>query len=719
MQARRSIVLTLLVAAAVAAFGYAFWQDVRELGLLSDDWLLPALLRDAATTTDVDWPFVLRDFVGPWFGTEGTALYRPLVSVSLGIDLERGGLEDPRILHGTNLALHAGSSFLTAVLAALLAPRWKPLCALVAGLFFATHPLTSEAASWIVARNSGLVVFFMLASSVAFVLASGQRRVFGYCALFFAVLALLTKETAVLLPLFFLLVDVIRMAGGSSSQTSPSFTAFCWRHARWSLVFVAYFLWRIVLFGSVLGDGLSARPTLTSWLHGLGTRLSYLAVPRAQMGLDGAAFAYAGLAVLVLACLLALRYELRRTALLVVAVAASLVASTFVAADVAIDSSSGTGTRVLLVLVPQAALLTSVLVGRVGRPAGWLALAPLPMLLVAAYTAREMQGRLHHAGASMRSFMTQVRAATEAGDLAAMVASPSQAFGVPFINPNAVFPIVTAPMVDHTARLVGLNCVLLRLPDQPELFHDAHALRAVLASGGKLLLWADERLHALTRSAAPPPSVSEVHREDTRLRFDLAQPCSPFDFEEVVVEGCSDADAQLQVVGPQGTLAQTFTASVVDAALHFPIGKSIDVAALAFSGAVQGFELSGCSATVPTLRLLRDAPRIDLGGSDFDRDDIVIEIRDDGRVFIGSRPAAGPATAGLRLVVLTSGVGYITAEHEGPVRFDPHVLQGLQRFARSDRGRRLWLYWERDATPTARYARSRLVEVQYRLEGDV
>ena len=72
-------------------------------------------------------------------------------------------------------------------------------------LIFAVHPALNQAVAWIPGRNDSLLALFVLASALAFVRYVENRNwqwLGAYLALSLA--ALLTKESAVLLPLIFI-----------------------------------------------------------------------------------------------------------------------------------------------------------------------------------------------------------------------------------------------------------------------------------------------------------------------------------------------------------------------------------------------------------------------------------------------------------------------------------------------------------------------------------
>jgi len=138
--------------------------------------------------------------------------------------------------HVFNLAVHLGAAFLvwwltlltmaTPVMKEQKIARHAHLLALWAGLVFVSHPLQTEAVTYIWQRASCLAALFYLASLCCYVKArllqeaasagvlaceaqqpAWARRVYYACALTAAVLAMFTKENAVTLPLMALLYE--------------------------------------------------------------------------------------------------------------------------------------------------------------------------------------------------------------------------------------------------------------------------------------------------------------------------------------------------------------------------------------------------------------------------------------------------------------------------------------------------------------------------------
>ena len=136
-------------------------------------------------------------------------LYVPLTIVSYQVEHSIVGNE-PLLYHIDNLLLHIITSCLVFLLLQLLGIDW--IIALLGGLLFAVHPINSEAVSWMSARKDLLAGVFGLASLVlylkyqknSYVTLSLSKREWSFA---FFLLALLSKASAITLPLVMLLID--------------------------------------------------------------------------------------------------------------------------------------------------------------------------------------------------------------------------------------------------------------------------------------------------------------------------------------------------------------------------------------------------------------------------------------------------------------------------------------------------------------------------------
>jgi protein O-mannosyl-transferase len=133
-------------------------------------------------------------------GFAGTGYYRPLMALTLSIDALASG---PFVFHLTSIAWHALAAVLVLFAAETLGLGKR--AALVAGVLFAVHPVTTLVADAIAFRSEAMIVVALLGLLVAH---EKKRPVLAGLAL---VAGALTKETAlVLAPLFLIALEVSR-----------------------------------------------------------------------------------------------------------------------------------------------------------------------------------------------------------------------------------------------------------------------------------------------------------------------------------------------------------------------------------------------------------------------------------------------------------------------------------------------------------------------------
>lgn len=186
--------LALLVPALVALWLYV---PTREFGFVWDD--VDLIVGNAALHAG-DWGRLwTSDYWSPTGG--GTGMWRPWVMASFGLDQALGG-GSPVIYHLGNVALHVAVSTFVTLLA--LEIGLGTLAAVVAGAWFASAPAASEAVAWISGRTDlwcalGVLVALWCERRAR----SGGRR-WGIVGMAAAAIALLSKETAFVLPVLLL-----------------------------------------------------------------------------------------------------------------------------------------------------------------------------------------------------------------------------------------------------------------------------------------------------------------------------------------------------------------------------------------------------------------------------------------------------------------------------------------------------------------------------------
>jgi len=175
-------------------------------GFALDD--VPAVAQDERLRDPANLPELMR---GPYltYMPAARSPYRPITSASYAVSWWIGG-GHPAAFHAVNVGLHALASMLVlALLTALGAPATA--ATLGAGLF-AIHPVHVEAVAGIVGRADVLSTLFCLSALLVYLDRRLETpiRIAGVSALY--LLALASKEGAVVLPLLILLVEVVRPA---------------------------------------------------------------------------------------------------------------------------------------------------------------------------------------------------------------------------------------------------------------------------------------------------------------------------------------------------------------------------------------------------------------------------------------------------------------------------------------------------------------------------
>jgi hypothetical protein len=196
---------------------------------ISRKQLLPISLIAAAVTiaylNTLKGPFLFDDFgvivdyapvhsISGWLGDISHGI-RPLLKLTYMINWISGF--GAKGFHAFNLFIHACNSILIYYLTSELMERWKlkdtesswnnP--ALLTAMLFALHPVQTEAVSYICGRSSSLMTFFFLGSFIAYLQGekSGSRLLLYILSPIFFLLALATKETALILPFILLLQE--------------------------------------------------------------------------------------------------------------------------------------------------------------------------------------------------------------------------------------------------------------------------------------------------------------------------------------------------------------------------------------------------------------------------------------------------------------------------------------------------------------------------------
>lgn len=166
-----------------------------------------------------DYPFIVynpavRDLSNPTrffvdresFSEKGEyVIYRPLVALSFALNYRLND-GNPAPFHAVNIALHAACGL---VLYWFLCLTFgDSLFSFFASLLFTLHPVQTEAVSWISGRGNPMFLLFLLLAMICYRKWSTTARGSYYIlSLVFAVLSLLAKEMAVVLPVLLVVYD--------------------------------------------------------------------------------------------------------------------------------------------------------------------------------------------------------------------------------------------------------------------------------------------------------------------------------------------------------------------------------------------------------------------------------------------------------------------------------------------------------------------------------
>jgi hypothetical protein len=184
-------------AALVAAVVVAVFARSLANGFTYDEPLVIGQAQNFLRSTDYGVLLSKRYFAASLEGT-----WRPFCTLTYMLDALV--TFSPAVFKAQSIAWHVGAAFLVMALARRLLPPRHARFALVAGLLFALHPVTTETVDNASFREDSLVTFWTLA---VLLLALRDRR---WLALVAYALGLLSKESAVVAPVLLALIRVTR-----------------------------------------------------------------------------------------------------------------------------------------------------------------------------------------------------------------------------------------------------------------------------------------------------------------------------------------------------------------------------------------------------------------------------------------------------------------------------------------------------------------------------
>jgi protein O-mannosyl-transferase len=208
----------LLLSVAIAVFCLTFLVFSPALDYEFLNWDDEARILESPEIRGLD-PYSIQQM----FATFRVSNYTPLERLSCAIDYQIWGF-NPWGFHFTNIVFHCLNASLVFCLAWRLFSistddgqpkryRFTLACA-ISALAFSLHPLRIESVVWISERRDVLCLFWTLLSTLVYLEAnltpiqSIKRGRYHLLAFLFFILALLSKATAVILPIILLLLDI-------------------------------------------------------------------------------------------------------------------------------------------------------------------------------------------------------------------------------------------------------------------------------------------------------------------------------------------------------------------------------------------------------------------------------------------------------------------------------------------------------------------------------
>lgn len=195
-----------------------FWHEVNLFGLVYGPEHVEMLRQNG---------------IAPWWTSPDFVInfWRPIPSLTHYLDFQLWGYEAFRS-HAVNVAIYLVTIVLVHRLFTQLSPE-KPGLALLSTAIFALDECHALTVQWIANRSELIGTAFMIASLLAFLrYKESGRRSLGVVSILAFVVALLSRETAIAIPLFLLAHEIAMPEGGASPLTRATFLRELWRRAR-------------------------------------------------------------------------------------------------------------------------------------------------------------------------------------------------------------------------------------------------------------------------------------------------------------------------------------------------------------------------------------------------------------------------------------------------------------------------------------------------------
>jgi len=211
-------------------------------------------------------------------------MYRPLLMVTFSFNYYFGRL-NPIGYHIINIMFHFLNGILIFFLIKVLSEKsiyknqqnyYWPL--LFAAMLFVVHPINSETVNYISARSSLMVTFFILFAVFLYVkkdnYSSGKRIFYYLGSLFSFIGALLSKESAIMLPFIIILYDI---HFNNFNKFKDFLKLIIKNYIPFFIIVLLYLGLRIKLFGGLINENyIFTRPIFTNILIQIKVIVYYL-----------------------------------------------------------------------------------------------------------------------------------------------------------------------------------------------------------------------------------------------------------------------------------------------------------------------------------------------------------------------------------------------------------------------------------------------------------
>ncbi len=180
----------------------------------------------------------------------GGYYYRPILRLSFMLDAQFGKDNVVFVSHLSNIIFHIFAIWLFFYFLLLFDIHKKT--AFLLSLLFAVHPLAVHTVAWIPGRNDSLLAIFVLTTFIFFIKYLNTKNVtysvYSIIALF---LALLTKETAVILPI---MLSVYILTFETFKDILKKYKTYLLLIFGWTAVLILYFWLRQNALSSMIGN---------------------------------------------------------------------------------------------------------------------------------------------------------------------------------------------------------------------------------------------------------------------------------------------------------------------------------------------------------------------------------------------------------------------------------------------------------------------------------